>query len=95
TDDNLDHKILFDIHREATAKAIHKAMANEPSIDWLLENQDEITHKYLIGPGLGEVTSNFSSVSAFGLWVSSFTMVLGRLEIFTLLVLLSPAFWSR
>ncbi|MEM7469112.1 MAG: formaldehyde-activating enzyme, partial [Pseudomonadota bacterium] len=46
TDDNLDHKILFDIHREATAKAIHKAMANEPSIDWLLENQDEITHKY-------------------------------------------------
>ncbi|MEM7540638.1 MAG: formaldehyde-activating enzyme [Pseudomonadota bacterium] len=46
TDDNLDHKILFDIHREATAKAIHKAMSHEPSIDWLLENQDEIVHKY-------------------------------------------------
>lgn len=45
-DDNLDHKILFDIHREATAKAIHKAMAHEPSIDWLLEHQDEIVHKY-------------------------------------------------
>lgn len=45
-DDNLDHQILFNIHREATAKAIHKAMNNEPSIDWLLENQDKLTHKY-------------------------------------------------
>jgi len=45
-DDNLDHKILFDIHRKATAVAIHKAMNNEPDIDWLLENQDEIIHKY-------------------------------------------------
>lgn len=46
TDENLDHKALFEIHRKATALAIHKAMANEPSIEWLLEHQDEITHKY-------------------------------------------------
>ncbi|MEQ8855088.1 formaldehyde-activating enzyme [Gimesia sp.] len=46
TDENLDHKALFEIHRKATAQAIHKAMHNEPSIDWLLEHQDEITHKY-------------------------------------------------
>ena len=45
-DDSLDHKILFDIHRKATAAAIHKAMNNEPDIDWLLENQDEVVHKY-------------------------------------------------
>ena len=45
-DNSLDHKILFDIHRKATALAIHKAMNNEPTIDWLLENQDKITHKY-------------------------------------------------
>ena len=45
-DDNLDHKALFDIHRKATTAAIHKAMANEPSIDWLLEHQDELVHKY-------------------------------------------------
>ncbi|MEC9002951.1 MAG: formaldehyde-activating enzyme, partial [Planctomycetota bacterium] len=42
----LDHKALFEIHRKAMAQAIHKAMCNEPSIDWLLENQDKITHKY-------------------------------------------------
>lgn len=44
--EDLDHQILFNIHREATAKAIHKAMCNEPSVDWLLENQDKIVHKY-------------------------------------------------
>ncbi len=46
TDDNLDHKALFEIHRKATTEAIRKAMNNEPSIDWLLENQEKITHKY-------------------------------------------------
>ena len=45
-DDNLDHKILFDIHRKATTQAINKAMNNQPDIDWLLEKQDSIIHKY-------------------------------------------------
>ena len=43
---DLDHKVLFNIHREATAKAIAKAMRQEPSIDWLLENQEKTVHKY-------------------------------------------------
>ncbi|MDT8406908.1 MAG: formaldehyde-activating enzyme [Methylococcales bacterium] len=45
-DDNLDHKILFEIHRKAMAQAIHKAMNHQPDIDWLLDNQDKIVHKY-------------------------------------------------
>ena len=45
-DKNLDHKQLFEIHRKATFSAIKKAINNEPSIDWLLENQDKIIHKY-------------------------------------------------
>ena len=45
-DKNLDHQILFDIHRKATTNAIKKAMQDEPSIEWLLENQDKIIHKY-------------------------------------------------
>lgn len=40
----IDHNILFDTHRQATAKAIAKAMKHEPSIDWLLEHQHEIQH---------------------------------------------------
>src|SRR5262245_37524554 len=44
--DKVDHKALFDVHREATAKVIRKAMRNEPTIDWLLENQDKVEHYY-------------------------------------------------
>jgi 5,6,7,8-tetrahydromethanopterin hydro-lyase len=44
--EGLDHKALFAVHREATAKAIKKAMRNEPTIDWLLENQDKVTHYF-------------------------------------------------
>ncbi|MEO1282757.1 MAG: formaldehyde-activating enzyme [Pseudomonadota bacterium] len=55
TDDNLDHQILFDIHRKATAQAINKAMNFEPSIDWLLENQDKIVHKYFEKGLKGEI----------------------------------------
>ncbi|MFW5426561.1 MAG: formaldehyde-activating enzyme [Methylophagaceae bacterium] len=46
TVEDLDHEILYKIHREATRKAIEKAMNNEPSIDFLLENQDKLVHKY-------------------------------------------------
>ncbi len=42
--DDVDYEILFRTHRAATTKAIAKAMSNEPSIDWLLENQDKVTH---------------------------------------------------
>jgi len=37
---------LFEIHRKATTLAIKKAMNSEPSIDWLLENQEKTIHKY-------------------------------------------------
>ena len=43
---DVDHAALFAVHREATAKVIRKAMRNEPSIDWLLENQASITHYF-------------------------------------------------
>jgi 5,6,7,8-tetrahydromethanopterin hydro-lyase len=42
--DEVDHQALFDVHREATAKVIKKAMRHEPTIDWLLENQDKVEH---------------------------------------------------
>ena len=45
-DVEVDHKILFQTNREATAKAIHKAMFHEPSIDWLLKNQDNVEHYF-------------------------------------------------
>lgn len=46
------------------------------------------------GAGIGGVANNFESVSNFGKWILIFTMLAGRLEIFSLLVLFSPTFWK-
>jgi len=48
-----------------------------------------------LGPGLGDVAENYAGINDFSKWVLSFGMILGRLEIFTLLVLLTPAFWRK
>lgn len=44
--EGLDHEALFATHREATARVIRKALRNEPTIEWLLENQDKVEHYY-------------------------------------------------
>lgn len=46
-----------------------------------------------LGPGLGEVAANFSGIEDASKWVLIMAMLFGRLEIFTLLVLFTPAFW--
>lgn len=46
-----------------------------------------------LGPGLGEVAANFSSINDPQKWILTLSMLLGRLEIFTLLVLLTRSFW--
>ena len=46
-----------------------------------------------LGPGLGDVAAHYGDISDVAKWILSITMLLGRLEIFTFLVLISPAFW--
>ena len=46
-----------------------------------------------LGPGLGAVSDNYAEMNAASKLILTATMLLGRLEIFTLLVLLTPAFW--
>ncbi len=50
-----------------------------------------------LGPGLGEVgpAGNYAGLSSFQLWVCAITMLLGRLELLTLLVVLMPSFWRE
>lgn len=48
-----------------------------------------------MGPGLGSVNAHMANVTGFGKWVLIFTMLLGRLEVFTLLVIFTPTFWKR
>lgn len=48
-----------------------------------------------LGPGLSAVASNFAGLSDPAKWILCFAMLLGRLEIFTLLVLFSAAYWRK
>ena len=48
-----------------------------------------------LGPGLGSVGQTYEGVSPVGKGILAFAMILGRLEIFTLLVLFTPMFWKR
>nr|WP_320120615.1 potassium transporter TrkG [uncultured Marinifilum sp.] len=50
-----------------------------------------------IGPGLGMVgpMNNFSLVPDSGKWILSFLMLLGRLELFTFLIIFTPSFWKN
>ncbi|AFL75069.1 Trk system potassium transporter TrkA [Thiocystis violascens] len=48
-----------------------------------------------LGPGLAQVGAHYADLHDLAKWILCFAMLLGRLEIFTLLVLLSPAFWQR
>jgi len=50
-----------------------------------------------VGPALGDLNPvvNFSELPAFGKWWCGFLMLLGRLELFTVLILLTPYFWKR
>ena len=48
-----------------------------------------------LGPGLGDVATGFGALSDLSKWVCVVAMLLGRLEIFTLLVLVSRTFWQQ
>jgi trk system potassium uptake protein TrkH len=48
-----------------------------------------------LGPGLGDVAAHYGNINDFAKWLLVAGMLLGRLEIFTLLVLFSPVFWRR
>ncbi len=48
-----------------------------------------------VGPGLGEVAWSFKDVPDSAKWVGSIAMLVGRVEIFAIVLLLTPAFWER
>lgn len=48
-----------------------------------------------LGPGLGDVSAHYRDINDTAKWILCFAMLMGRLEIFTLLVLFSPAFWRK
>jgi trk system potassium uptake protein TrkH len=48
-----------------------------------------------LGPGLGDVHLNYGQINDTAKWLLSIAMLMGRLEVFTVLVIMSPVFWKR
>ncbi|RMH18778.1 MAG: potassium transporter, partial [Gammaproteobacteria bacterium] len=48
-----------------------------------------------LGPALGQAGENFTHINPLSKWILCFAMLLGRLEVFTLLVLFTPWFWKK
>lgn len=48
-----------------------------------------------LGPGLGEVAANFATVGPAAKWLGIFAMLVGRLEVFTILILFLPSYWRH
>lgn len=66
-------------------------------MDFLEAMSGAVTAVSNVGPGLGEIgpNGNFKHLTDSAKWILSLAMLVGRLEIFTVLVLISPKFWAR
>jgi trk system potassium uptake protein TrkH len=67
-------------------------------LDYLTAMSGALTALANVGPGLGDVigpAGNFSSLPESAKWLLSAAMLLGRLELLTVLVLFTPAFWRN
>jgi len=62
-------------------------------LDWITAFSAAAACLNNLGPGLGGVTDNYANINDAAKWILSFTMLLGRLELFTLLVLFTGTFW--
>jgi trk system potassium uptake protein TrkH len=67
-------------------------------LDWVTALSGAVQAVGNIGPGLGPIigpAGNFASLPDAAKWILAFAMLLGRLELFTVLVLLTPRFWRN
>ena len=74
------------------------AMLTLSGLDFTTSISGAATSISNVGPGLGELigpNGNFSQLPDFSKWILSFGMILGRLELFAILVLFLPSFWVK
>ena len=62
-------------------------------LDWITAFSAAAACLNNLGPGLAEVAENYANINDAAKWILSFAMLLGRLELFTLLVLFTTTFW--
>ena len=74
------------------------ALLSLTGLDFITSISAAATSISNVGPGLGEIigpNGNFSKLPDISKWVLSFSMILGRLELFAILVLFIPSFWRK
>ena len=77
---------------------ISTALLSLTGLDFVTSISAAATSISNVGPGLGDLigpNGNFSSLSDNSKWILSLTMILGRLELFAILVLFLPSFWRK
>jgi trk system potassium uptake protein len=94
-DDVVEGVLAFAVVYATSVGAIALGLA-ALDLDWITSLSGAATAVGNVGPGLGEIigpAGNFASLPDGAKWLLAFGMLLGRLELFTVIVLLAPRFW--
>ncbi len=97
-DDKFMSSIISFIYLYVIIFFVITALLSLTGLDFITAVSAAATAISNVGPGLGEVigpNGNFSQLSDFSKWILSFGMILGRLELFAILVLFIPSFWRK
>ena len=95
-EDNFINSVIIFIFSYLFLFLIIAILLSITGLDFLSAISGAATSISNVGPGLGDMigpNGNFSEVSDISKWILSFAMLLGRLEIFAVLVLFLPSFW--
>ncbi len=97
-DDKFMSSIISFIYLYVIIFFVIAALLSLTGLDFITAVSAAATAISNVGPGLGDVigpNGNFSQLSDFSKWILSFAMLLGRLELFAILVLFIPSFWRK
>ena len=97
-DDKFMSSIISFIYLYIVIFFIITALLSITGLDFITSISGAATSISNVGPGLGEMigpNGNFSQLPDVSKWILSFGMILGRLELFAILVLFLPSFWKK
>ena len=97
-DDKFVSSIISFIYMYLVIFILITALLSLTGLDFVTAISGAATSISNVGPGLGSIigpSGNFSSLPDISKWILTFGMILGRLEIFAILVLFLPSFWRN
>ena len=97
-DNNFVASIISFIYLYLVIFFIITALLSLTGLDFITSISGAATSISNVGPGLGSIigpNGNFSSLPDISKWILSIGMILGRLELFAILVLFLPSFWRN